>query len=319
MTISILLPSYNHGRFIGRALRALASQTVPPDEIIVIDDCSTDDTIAVVERFAEELPRLRMLRNPENLGVNRSVNLGIAQARGDYVVCSAADDWLEPVFVEQMTAACRAFPEARLFVSAYVELQEAQDRLVRHGPQSELGCWYAGDETSFISADALRSLFRRGFVWLPINGALIHRATIAELGGLDPDLRWHADWFATMTIALRHGFAVVPKPMSVFRVAADTHSGSGMREPRLQRAVCAAIFAKLKTPAFQDVYRAVHSRPGVLSPFFRYFLMNLMPSPGDWRFLGALLTWWLNEVRKGRRPRQVREFLKARDWLAPPY
>ena len=319
MTITILLPCYNHGRFIGRALQALARQTMPPDEIILIDDGSTDDTIAVVEQFDDDLPQLRVLRNPENLGVNRSVNLGIAEARNEYIVCSAADDWLEPVFVERMTAARRAFPDARLYVSAFVELHEAEDRLVRHGRQSELGCWYVGDQPSFITAAALGALLGRGFVWLPINGALIHRATMSGLGGLDPALRWHADWFATMAIALRHGFAVIPTPMSVFRVAADSHSGSGMREPRLQREVCAAIFAKLKTPEFRDLYRAIRRRPATLSPFIRYFLMNLAVTPRDWPFLGAVLVWWLNEVRKGRRPRMVREFLKAHHLLAPPY
>ena len=110
-TVSVLLPNYNHARFIGTALDALAAQTRAPHEIVVIDDASTDDSVAVIESFGEKLPQLRLLRNPRNLGVSGAVNRGLAEARSTHVVSSAADDWLEPDFIAQMSAAVAAHPQ----------------------------------------------------------------------------------------------------------------------------------------------------------------------------------------------------------------
>src|SRR5215475_5672750 len=85
-TVSVLLPSYNHARYIGAALAALAGQTRLPEEILVIEDASTDDSLAVIESFQDELPQLRVLRNSRNLGVNDTINRGLLEARGSHVV-----------------------------------------------------------------------------------------------------------------------------------------------------------------------------------------------------------------------------------------
>src|SRR3974390_2854794 len=98
-TVSFLIPNYNHARFIGTALSALAAQTRPPDEVLVIDDGSTDDSIAVLESFQPDLPQLPLLRNPQNLGVCATLNRGLREATGSHIVSSAADDWVEPAFV----------------------------------------------------------------------------------------------------------------------------------------------------------------------------------------------------------------------------
>src|SRR5579862_8414163 len=131
-TVSVLLPNYNHARFIGTALSALAAQTRPPDEILVIEDASTDDSLAVIESFLDELPQLRILRNPRNLGVNGAINRGLLEAKGSHVVCSAADDWLEPDFVARMSEMVAAYPQGRICVSNYVQYYETDRRRVYH-------------------------------------------------------------------------------------------------------------------------------------------------------------------------------------------
>src|SRR5277367_3518617 len=144
-TVSVLLPNYNHAHFIGTALSALAAQTRPPHEILVIDDASTDDSLAVIESFMDELPQLRILRNPRNLGVNGALNRGLTEARGSHIVSSAADDWLEPEFVARLSEALAAHPEGRVCVSNYVQYYEAERRRVYHQSDSDLGPWYAGN------------------------------------------------------------------------------------------------------------------------------------------------------------------------------
>ncbi|HVH82291.1 MAG TPA: glycosyltransferase family A protein [Stellaceae bacterium] len=316
-TVSVVLPNYNHANYIGKALSALAAQTRPADEILVIDDASTDESLAVVESFRLALPQLRILRNETNQGVCATLNRGIIEARGSHVVSSAADDWLEPQFMAQLTAAASSYPEGRLCVSSYVQYYEAEDRFVRHERNSEHGPWYASDQPRYFSPEEFRGLLKRGFVWLPMNASLIERQALLDIGGYDARLRWHADWFLNYTLAFRHGFTIVPEALSVFRVGAESYSGRGMRNPQLQRQVCGAILDKLSELQFVDVREALRRHPVALSTFFRPLVQALVTRPREWPYLGSLAGWWFNEVAHGRRPRVLRD-LTAK-FGCPPY
>ncbi len=309
-TISVLLPNYNHAQFLPRALNALAGQTMQPFEIVVIDDCSTDDSLEVLEDFASRMPNLAVRKNEKNLGVNESVNRAARAASGDFIVCSAADDWLEADFIAEMMAMIEKAPDLRLCVSQYVEHLEAADRFVLHEEDSELGQWYLGREPKFFTATEFAGLLRRGFVWLPITGAVIHRETFLSIGGYDAKLRWHSDWFATYAIALRYGFAAIPKPLANFRVAGNTYS-SGITRPDQQRAVCRAIYAKMRETGFHDIGALIRRYPASLSPFMHHMLTGLASRPIAWPFALRLSLWWLNEARKGRRPGFVRRIAKS--------
>ena len=306
-TVSVLLPSYNHAHYIGVALAALAGQTRAPDEILVIEDASTDDSLAVIESFQGELPQMRILRNPRNLGVNGAINHGLSEARGSHVVCSAADDWLEPEFIERMTDAAAAHPSAKLCVSSYVQYFEADRRRVLHNRNSELGPWYATDQPEYFCPEEFCELLTQGFVWLPLNASLVDRAALLDINGYDPRLRWHADWFAVYTLAFRHGFTVVPEPLSVFRMASAGYSSTGMRDPNQQRQVCAAIYDKLNDPEFADIREALRTHPVAMTTFFRQMAQILAIRPREWSYLASLTRWWINEVAHGRRPRVLRE------------
>jgi glycosyltransferase involved in cell wall biosynthesis len=250
----------------------------------------------------DELPQLRVLRNPKNIGVNASLNRGLGEARGSHVMCSAADDWLEPEFIARLSAAVAAYPQGRVCVSDYVQYYEADRRRVHHQRDSDLGPWYAGDNPQYFSPEEFRRLLKRGFVWLALNTALVERAALLEIEGYDPRLRWHADWFAVYTLAFRHGFTAVPEPLSVFRIAAETYSGAGMRDRQQQQQVCAAIWDKLHEPELADIREALLRHPAAMSTFFRPLIQVLARRPGEWPQLAMLARWWLNEVGHGRRP-----------------
>ena len=92
-SISVILPAYNAGKYLGEALESALSQTRPAAEIIVVDDGSTDGTVAVAEGFGRPV---RLIRNSENLGVGASRNRGVQASRGAYVAYLDADDKWRP-------------------------------------------------------------------------------------------------------------------------------------------------------------------------------------------------------------------------------
>lgn len=97
MKVSVIVPTYNYGKFLSRALQSIIKQTHNDIEIIVIDDASTDDTQDIVKSY----PQVIYKRNSVNLGVSASRNKGIEIASGDIITFLDADDWLQPDAIER--------------------------------------------------------------------------------------------------------------------------------------------------------------------------------------------------------------------------
>jgi len=109
--VSVVVTSYNYGRYLRRALDSIAEQTERDFEIVVVDDGSTDDTAQVARQFADAYPRLPVtLIYTRNGGVGRARNLGIAVARGRYITCLDADDFA-PTALQHMRSILDAEPE----------------------------------------------------------------------------------------------------------------------------------------------------------------------------------------------------------------
>lgn len=98
-TVTVCIPVYNMAEWIKDALRSISEQTVKPFEVVVVDDCSTDDLATSLSQFPE-LP-IRYLKLEENSGNVTAANLGIMEARGDFFVPLSADDSLHPHFIEK--------------------------------------------------------------------------------------------------------------------------------------------------------------------------------------------------------------------------
>lgn len=103
-TFSIIIPAYNAETFLDRAIRSAQIQTVSPKEILVIDDCSTDDTYDKVANLAEKDPRIRLLKTSKNGGPSAARNLGFENATGDWIAVLDADDAFAPNRLEQFIA-----------------------------------------------------------------------------------------------------------------------------------------------------------------------------------------------------------------------
>ncbi|MBS0208553.1 MAG: glycosyltransferase family 2 protein [Planctomycetes bacterium] len=97
--VSILIPVYNRPDLIRRAVRCALSQTHGNIEVVIIDNCSTDNTWEVVKQLAAADSRVRCLRNTSNLGPLRSWRRGLDECRGDYIKILWSDDWIDDEFV----------------------------------------------------------------------------------------------------------------------------------------------------------------------------------------------------------------------------
>ncbi|VCV39361.1 glycosyltransferase family 2 protein [Escherichia coli] len=93
--ISIIMPSFNSGKTIAESIESVISQTYENWELLITDDCSSDDTISIINTFISKDHRIKLFQNSKNSGAAISRNLSISNARGDYIAFLDSDDiWL---------------------------------------------------------------------------------------------------------------------------------------------------------------------------------------------------------------------------------
>ncbi|ODN30532.1 glycosyltransferase family 2 protein [Fervidobacterium thailandense] len=125
--VSFIIPTYNVAGYVEKTIESLLKQTSKNFEVVLIDDNSTDDTVHVVEQILTNQNEIQwtLLRNSANSGPGASRNLGIEQARGDYLIFLDGDDRVESTLVERLESAKRDFKVEKdidVFVWKYVEL-----------------------------------------------------------------------------------------------------------------------------------------------------------------------------------------------------
>jgi len=121
-TISVIIPTHNRSVLVSRAIDSVLAQTEPPDEIIVVDDGSNDDTdVAIQSRF----PDVRYLRQ-DHLGVSAARNFGIRQAQGDWLAFLDSDDAWFPDKLALQQARIDAHPETRIVHGDEIWVRDGQ-------------------------------------------------------------------------------------------------------------------------------------------------------------------------------------------------
>ena len=100
--VSIILPTYNGAKFIERALTSITAQTFEDFELIVVDDCSTDETNSILQKYESRDSRLRVIRNSNNLRLPASLNIGHKRAKGKFITWTSDDNILKPEFLFEL-------------------------------------------------------------------------------------------------------------------------------------------------------------------------------------------------------------------------
>ena len=117
--VSICLPAWNSAAFIRRSIGSVLAQTCTDWELLVVDDCSSDDTWTIIKEYAGQ-PRVKILRNEKNLGQNENFNHCLRLTRGKWILILAADDFIVPHMIETLKAEVTSRPDAVLWVQNHL-------------------------------------------------------------------------------------------------------------------------------------------------------------------------------------------------------
>jgi glycosyltransferase involved in cell wall biosynthesis len=160
---SIVIPTYNRAAFIKTTLQSVLDQTYRNYEIIVVDNCSTDNTDEVLERFIRA-GQIRFIKHEQNYERARSRNTGMAAARGDYVTLLDSDDFMYPNNLADAAEYARTHPEIKCFHNLY-EFVDSQGNVVKRYPapslRNQLKAIAAGNFMSCIGDFVHREIYQR--------------------------------------------------------------------------------------------------------------------------------------------------------------
>jgi glycosyltransferase involved in cell wall biosynthesis len=192
--VSVVVPVYNHERYVESALDSVAAQGHPALELIVVDDASSDGTPAAIGRWCAaqraggRFARIESLRNGSNLGAHASLNRGMAMARGDYLALLNSDDRYAPRRIETLLA--RMLDEdSRFAFSAVMPVDSAGRRTLA----SPLARRIAGarEEIAALPSVSFGFVFRQ--LAVSSGNFLFHRSIYETIGGFAP-LKYCHDW-----------------------------------------------------------------------------------------------------------------------------
>jgi glycosyltransferase domain-containing protein len=301
VTVSVLLCNYNDARYLPDSLSAICAQTRPPQEVIVLDDGSTDNSLEIIEGFARRHPFIRVLKNETNRGLLYSINRALREARYEFVVWAAADDRLIPSFLARNARCLREHPEAGIAFSRLAVFRDGSDEITPFTEENHGAAFDFGTRARFLSPEMLRERLQQSYIWISANTVMADRAALIQAGGFDPDLRWHADHFGFLTVALRHGACCIPETLALMRQRNQTYSSAGMAKRDEQRATLGRLADKLTSKGWRDIGLAVLLCPSLLSPFGGLMVQALCLKPRRWPFAVTYGLWWAN-YRLSQRP-----------------
>lgn len=211
LSIGVVIPTYNAARVIAEALESALRQEVPPDQVIVVDDGSTDETAQVVRQFGD---RVEYVLQP-NRGPSAARNRGWGRLQTAVVAFLDADD----LFLPGALATRRALLAQEDTVWASTD-GFLQDGTGRRWPFSETYPPGARRGEGWILPD----LLCRNFI--TTSGVIVRRDALSSAGGFDESMRWMEDWDLWLRLAARHPTHRSSEPTFVQRLAPHTLSSN---------------------------------------------------------------------------------------------
>ncbi len=204
--VSVVLATFNRANLLEDTLRMVLAQTFDDFELIVCDDCSTDETPAVVAEWAAREPRIQYVRQPRNLGLAGNVSRGIALAKAELIAVLYDGDVYDPRLLDRWVAALHACPEAAFVFNAYNRL----------GADGGVEVTYREHLDSCVPGQVLleRLYFRRWRFSSPVWGTvMLRKGKYVAAGGLDTRFSFVADVDLYLRLAENNCVAYVPEPL----------------------------------------------------------------------------------------------------------
>lgn len=229
--ISVIIPMYNTEKFIGECLQSLANQTLQDFEIIIVDDCSTDNSMNVAMSFNSKFDaRLRIAKLSKNSGypgVPR--NFAIEEARGDYVYFLDSDDFLSATALEDLYVVAEKFNADVVHADWFISCQKINGKFEFEQSSYQMGDFVTEPTLeTFDIGKRVTNFTQKKFIWNACN-KLFHRQFLIDNNIRFPEARTYEDFvFVFMCLVTAKNYVRVPFANYCYRI----RDNSASQKPR---------------------------------------------------------------------------------------
>lgn len=280
--ISAILPNYNSAEFLPKALETLVNQTEAFDEILIVDDGSTDHSNEIIEAFIRQYPNIRLIKHEKNQGVNAALNTGIKHAIGDYIILCAADDYYSRNVVALAKKTIQEHPGVGVICGdAIVYRYDLPKPFYRMLPFST---------NTLITAADFKKLAKKKYVGFNGGGGmLMNRELVIEAGMLNPALRWHSDWLLYFVAAFEQGVYYINEVFIHISMRKAGYCENGKQNKQIQDQVMLDTIRIIKKqhPELWKNFKAAALAPHYSPRYIPLFLAD----PVARRFMSLALMW----------------------------
>jgi glycosyltransferase involved in cell wall biosynthesis len=281
VTLSVVMPNYNHAEFLPVSVAAILSQLRLPDEIVIVDDGSTDQSRSLLECLASTERRIRLIFNPKNCGAIYSINKGLQVSRGKYVCLMAADDVAYPEFFLRAMDAFKRFPNVALFCAeADVQLMDEAQRSKETRPVIR-----PSNKLRAFNPSEAKQLLRHNDNFIVPLATVFRRDLLLSEGSFDSELGSMADGFLSRRLALKYGFCFAPVTVAKWQVRGNSLSRTSSTNSKAVLSLLAKAQSRISAdPAFPQGYSEIFNRRWR----FATCRVALVAENPDWEFLQAV-------------------------------
>lgn len=205
--VSIVLPTYNGSEFLSQSIESVLCQTYANFELIIVDDCSTDETGKIADDYSRKDSRVRVIHNERNQKLPASLNIGFKHATGDYWTWTSDDNWYEPQAIARMVSYLTDNPEVGLVAADFRKIQDGMSSVVE------------------ISVDKV-SLLKD-----TIGACFLYRAEVAKrVGEYNSEKFLVEDYDFWLRMGLEAEFGKISEVLYNYRVHANSLTGRRMKD-----------------------------------------------------------------------------------------
>lgn len=216
MQVSVILTSYNYGQYLKDTINSVLNQTFKDWELIVVDDCSTDNSVEIITEFANSDGRIKVIRNYENQGLAAAVQTGLIAATGEWVAFLESDDLWREDYLQTKLEAAEKYPGAG-FIYNGVEFFDKNAESVRAKFQSII------DKNRKLKSPR-KMFYSFGYEnpVLTMSSVMAKRVLFDGLS-FDTPIDKLLDWYLYIQLARKTDFYYIDKPLTLWRQHSDSY------------------------------------------------------------------------------------------------